>query len=53
MDVITAMVTIASIALAHTCALLSVWLRLRWRVRHADVQGRHLTRLAETAAGHG
>ncbi|MEU8364897.1 hypothetical protein AB0C27_53680 [Nonomuraea sp. NPDC048882] len=45
MDMATIMVALASLALAHVCALLGLRLRLRWRVRHEQVQSRHLTDL--------
>jgi hypothetical protein len=53
MDTLTAVVTIISVVTAQAGALLALWLRLRWQLRHARVQGRHLVRLAEVAAGEG
>ncbi|WP_030913175.1 hypothetical protein [Streptosporangium amethystogenes] len=41
------MVTVVSTMMAPTCALFGLWLRLRWRVRHEEVRGRHLVRMAE------
>ncbi|MFG2076085.1 hypothetical protein [Nonomuraea maritima] len=52
MDAVTIGVAFAATFLTSVCALLGLWLRLRWRVRHEQIQGRHLTQLT-AALNHG
>ncbi|MFI6396438.1 hypothetical protein [Nonomuraea sp. NPDC050540] len=47
------MVSVISIVTAHVAALTGVWLRLRWRARHTQIQGRCLVQLAQAAPGRG
>ncbi|AQZ69477.1 hypothetical protein BKM31_55540 [[Actinomadura] parvosata subsp. kistnae] len=53
MDILTAVITVITVISAHAGALLALWLRLRWQVRHARIQGRYLVRLVQMVAGHG
>jgi hypothetical protein len=53
MDTLTAGVAIVSLVVAHGGALLALWLRLHWRTRHVEIQGRYLVQLAQASAGRG
>jgi hypothetical protein len=53
MDTATATVAIVSIGVSQVCALLGLWLRLRWRVRHEQAQRQYLASTVETVANGG
>ncbi len=47
MDTAAVVVAVVSIVSGKTCLLVSLWLRLRWRTRHEQVQRRHLASVAQ------
>ncbi|TJZ96753.1 hypothetical protein [Actinacidiphila oryziradicis] len=53
MDTATVVLTIVSIVTGRACLLAGLWLRLRWRTRHEQVQRQHLTSVTESIAGGG
>ncbi|WP_157968628.1 hypothetical protein [Streptomyces geranii] len=53
MDPATAAVTVVSIVVSQACALFSLWLRLRWRVRHEQAQRQYLAGTVEAVAAGG
>ncbi|MFF3326475.1 hypothetical protein [Streptomyces sp. NPDC002889] len=50
MDTATVIVTIVSVIAGKSCVLMALWLRLRWRTRHEQVQRQHLAAVAEAIA---
>ncbi|MFF4442388.1 hypothetical protein [Streptomyces sp. NPDC001621] len=53
MDRTTATVAIVSGVVGQVCALLGLWLRLRWRVWHEQAQRQYLASTVETLASGG
>ncbi|MGW0711018.1 hypothetical protein ACWD4G_34540 [Streptomyces sp. NPDC002643] len=53
MDTATVVVTIVSIVVAQVSAVLSLWLRLRWRVRRERVQRQYLASTVDAVVGGG
>jgi hypothetical protein len=53
MDTATTIVAIVSIVVSQACAVLGLWLRLRWRVSHEQAQRQYLASTVETVANGG
>ncbi|MFF1446246.1 hypothetical protein [Streptomyces sp. NPDC058295] len=50
MDTTTVVLTVVSIVTGKLCLLAGLWLRLRYRTRHEQVQRRHLASVTESMA---
>ncbi|MEU5030964.1 hypothetical protein [Streptomyces milbemycinicus] len=50
MDTATVILAIVSIVSGKVCLLVGLWLRLRWRTRHEQVQRQHLTSVTQSIA---
>ncbi len=50
-DTATPAVTIVAIVVGQVCALLSLWLRLRWRAQQEREQRQYLARTIEAVPG--
>ncbi|MCX5215577.1 hypothetical protein OG689_41220 [Kitasatospora sp. NBC_00240] len=53
MSTATVVVSIVSIVTGKVCVLIGLWLRLRWRTRHEQVQRRHLASVTGSIAEDG
>ncbi|WP_455410063.1 hypothetical protein [Streptomyces hiroshimensis] len=53
MDTATAYVTVISIFVAESAALLRLWLRLRWRSEHELMRRQYLAHVTEMVAADG
>lgn len=50
METTTIVVSVVSVVAGKFCLLIGLWLRLRWRTRHEQVQRQHLTSVTESIA---
>ncbi|MGW2716258.1 hypothetical protein [Streptomyces sp. NPDC001492] len=51
MDTTAVVLAIGSVVSGKVCLLTALWLRLRWRTRHEQVQRQHLTEVSRSIAG--
>jgi hypothetical protein len=50
MNTVALGLTVVSLVTGKVCLLVSLWLRLRWRTRHEQVQRQHLASMTQSIA---